>query len=77
MKKPDLVVFLQATSPLRRKDDISSAINKIIDKGVDSLFSSRKIEGFIWKEYIESIKPINYDYGNRPMRQGLKIDYKE
>lgn len=76
-EKPDLVVFLQATSPVRRKDDISNAINRIIDKGADSLFSSRKIEGFIWKDNIESIKPINYEYGNRPMRQELKIHYKE
>lgn len=76
-KEPDLVVFLQATSPIRKKDDIDNAINKFIDEGADSLFSSRKIEGFIWREHNKRISPVNYDYMNRPMRQEIKNYYKE
>lgn len=76
-EEPDLVVFLQVTSPIRKKNDISNAIRKLIDEGADSLFSSRKIEGFIWKANSINLTPINYDFRNRPMRQDLDYQYKE
>ena len=36
---PDLVVFLQATSPLRTTEDIDGAVQKLIETRSDSLFS--------------------------------------
>lgn len=46
--RPDTVIFLQATSPIRFPDDIQGAINLFNLKGADSLFSSVKLECFVW-----------------------------
>jgi CMP-N,N'-diacetyllegionaminic acid synthase len=37
--KIDVVVFLQATSPLRESEDIDGAVQKLIYENADSLFS--------------------------------------
>jgi len=39
MDNPDVVVFLQATSPVRESDDIDDALTHFITREVDSLFS--------------------------------------
>ncbi len=70
--EPDLVVFLQATSPIREDDDIQLAIDAIIEANADSLFSACRVEGFVWRQFSEQIVPINYDPIARPRRQDLK-----
>ena len=69
--EPDLVVFLQVTSPLRRANDIQNAIDTLMGEDADSLFSACPIEGFIWRTSPE-LSPVNYDPGRRPRRQELK-----
>ena len=39
MNNPDIVVFLQATSPVRETKDIDDALTRFITREVDSLFS--------------------------------------
>ena len=39
MDNPDVVVFLQATSPVRETKDIDDALTHFITREVDSLFS--------------------------------------
>ena len=51
----DYVVFLQATSPLRKKDDIEKAIIKIIDDKADSLISGSRFEDFHLLEEINKL----------------------
>ena len=69
--QPDLVVFLQATSPLRQPDDIQNAIETLQREQADSLFSACRVEGFIWRSTPEALAPINYDPVTRPRRQEL------
>ncbi|MFZ3058098.1 MAG: acylneuraminate cytidylyltransferase, partial [Candidatus Methanoperedens sp.] len=77
-KKIDLVVFLQATSPLRESEDIDGAIQKLIDENADSLFSSARLEDFfIWQETEEGLKSLNFDYTRRLRRQDVKPQYVE
>ena len=66
-KKVDLVVFLQATSPLRQSIDIDNAIEEFINKEVDSLFSASQLEDFFIWTYDENrvLKSLNYDFINR------------
>lgn len=72
---PDIVVFLQATSPLRSSDDIDKAIECFMDGNYDSLFSSVDLEDiFIWKNR-NKLESINYDYKNRKRRQDIDPDY--
>jgi N-acylneuraminate cytidylyltransferase len=75
--EPELVVFLQPTSPLRRRDDIGRAVQTLLDEGADSLFSARHVEGFLWRLSEEGVVPVNYDPTRRPRRQDLVETYLE
>ncbi len=69
-KDPDLVVFLQATSPLRESADIDGAIERLMTTAADSLFSYAALEDFcIWKKEAGKLKGLSYDPLNRGRRQ--------
>ena len=77
-KKIDVVVFLQATSPLRESEDIDGAVQKLIDENADTLFSSARLEDFfIWQETEGGLKSLNFDYARRRRRQDVKPQYVE
>jgi len=74
----DLVVFLQATSPLREKKDIEEALTEFRIQEVDSLFSAARLEDFfIWGKTSDGLKSLNYDYKNRVQRQDVGLQYVE
>jgi len=77
--EPDLVVFLQATSPLRRADDISIAIRTLLDDEADSLFSACPMHGFVWRRERggSEWRSQTYDYRNRQRRQDAPEDVVE
>jgi CMP-N,N'-diacetyllegionaminic acid synthase len=67
---PDYVVFLQATSPLRMKNDINNAILKVKLDYADSLFSGSKFDDFLfWEKENDKLTSINYNYKDRGRRQ--------
>ena len=74
---PDLVVFLQCTSPIRKSDDIDNAIKLFIDKNADSLFSACINDKFIWALEKDGPKPLNYDYNHRKREQDMPPQYRE
>jgi CMP-N,N'-diacetyllegionaminic acid synthase len=74
---PDLVVFLQATSPLREHFDIQKAIETLIKDRADSLFSASLFHGFIWRRGKKVLKSFNYDFKNRLRRQEIPEEYLE
>jgi CMP-N,N'-diacetyllegionaminic acid synthase len=75
---PDMVVFLQATSPIRRKDDIGNCIKKLLVENSDSIFSGCLLEDFlIWENDGGKWQSYNYDYLNRGLRQQRKPQYVE
>ena len=67
----DLVIFLQATSPLRTYKDIDKGIKKIIkNKNLASVFSA--VDGgdlCLWEQDVNGLKSVNYDWNNRKRRQ--------
>lgn len=69
--EPELVVFLQATSPLRGEGDVEEAIATLRREGADSLFSGSVMHGFAWRRGAGRLDPVNYDPVRRPMRQDL------
>ena len=75
--EPRLVVFLQATSPLRRPDDIARAIHTLEDAGADSLFSATHVHGFVWRQVDGQPASFSYDFRNRPRRQDAPEDLVE
>lgn len=70
IKKIDIVLFLQATSPIRLPQDIDGAVETFLEKGMDSLFSMAVLEDYcIWKKTEYELKSWTYDYTRRGRRQ--------
>lgn len=64
------VVFLQATSPIREKNDIDNAYNVFMEKNYDSLFSMTKLDDYcLWKYSDDILRSFTYDYKKRGRRQ--------
>jgi YrbI family 3-deoxy-D-manno-octulosonate 8-phosphate phosphatase len=74
---PDLVVFLQATSPVRDPGDIDRAVATLLAEDADSLFSACRVEGFVWRNEKGAISSFSYDYRNRARRQDAPEDLIE
>ena len=75
--EPELVVFLQATSPLRQPDDIQNAIKTLLSEQADSLFSSCLLHGLIWRKEDKKLSSLTYDYHHRIRRQDSPEDLIE
>jgi N-acylneuraminate cytidylyltransferase len=67
--EPDLVQLLQATSPLRRPQDVQAAIDLLIREEADSLFSACRFHGFLWQRESDRWVSVDFDYTRRPRRQ--------
>lgn len=76
-ERPDYVVFLQATAPLRKPDDIDNAIKKIIKDNADSLLSLTESREFIWKKSRDKFVSLTFDYKDRKRHQDLDAIYYE
>lgn len=74
---PELIVFLQCTSPLRSGTDIDRAISQLRDENSDSLLSVSPNHRFIWERVDGGATSINYDYRNRKRRQDMNPQYME
>lgn len=74
---PELVVFLQATSPLRRPGEIERAIETLDREGADSLFSASPVHGFVWRRKGRALDALTYDPRRRPRRQEIGEDLLE
>ena len=74
---PDLIVFLQCTSPIRTGTDIDNAIAKLKEENADSLLSVSPSHRFLWQKVDGIAQSINYDYRRRPRRQDMQPQYVE
>ena len=74
--KPDIIVLLQATSPLRPEKNIDSIINKFIKNKYDSLLSLSPSHRFFWEINNKEAIP-KYDFLNRPRRQDIEESDKK
>lgn len=71
--EPDLIVAIQATSPIRESKDIELALKQFNQNNYDSLFSCCLAEDlFLWKKNKNNFSSVNYDYRKRPRRQDFK-----
>jgi N-acylneuraminate cytidylyltransferase len=75
--EPELVVFLQATSPIRTGADIDAAVARLESSGADSLLSVSPSHAFLWREQDGLGVPVNHDYRVRVRRQDMPPQYRE
>lgn len=62
-------ILIQATSPLLKSEHIDGMFEALETSDANSIFSGVREKQFHWIETSEGVKPINYDYRNRPRRQ--------
>lgn len=62
----DILVTLQATSPLTSAADIDAALAQFERDGNDSMLTGVRVKRFFWTP---GGSPLNYDYRQRPRRQ--------
>jgi len=75
--EPDLVVFMQCTSPLRGRRDLDDAIERYIAEKADSLLSVVPTQKFFWHETENGPASLNYEYTERVWHHELPIYYHE
>jgi YrbI family 3-deoxy-D-manno-octulosonate 8-phosphate phosphatase len=74
---PDLVVFLQCTSPFTTGEDIQAAVDQLIKSDADSCFTAAPYHRFIWESGEEGAVGVNHKPGIRLRRQDLKPQWEE
>ena len=68
-QRPDAVMLLQATSPLRLPGTLDRAVEQFHTTGVDSLVGVVAQAPFLWRQGNDPTP--EYDFRNRPRRQDL------
>lgn len=76
--EPELLVFMQCTSPLTKSEDIDVAIGRMAQQDADSCFSASDFHCFVWKGVAgSSVEGVNHDKRYRPRRQDREPQYAE
>lgn len=74
---PDVVLFLQCTSPVRKPSDVDNAVTALITAGADSLVSVVRWPRFVWSLLNGVAAPMNYDPVHRPRTQDMEGQFLE
>jgi N-acylneuraminate cytidylyltransferase len=76
--KPDLVCFLQCTSPLTTGEDIDGTIEKLLKENADTALAVAPFHYFLWQpETNGNWGGINHDKAVRQLRQDREPQYVE
>ncbi len=75
--QPDLVVFLQCTSPVREQGDIDDAVRHLLHSGADSIFSATESKWLLWRMSDDRAQSFNYDYRHRRREQDMPAEWRE
>jgi len=74
----ETIVFLQATSPLRKPGDIDKAVERFHQEGADSLISVTRADDLtLWESRDGQWESVNFDFRNRGMRQDRPSQFIE
>jgi N-acylneuraminate cytidylyltransferase len=75
--EPDLIAYLQATSPLTLPEDIDGTIQALLDEEADSALAVMPFHYFLWARKNGDGVGINHVKNVRPMRQDREPQYLE
>ena len=68
----DKFILIQATSPMLKSEHIDGMYKKLLESDAESIFSGVREKQFHWFIEGENVRPVNYDYKNRPRRQDFE-----
>ena len=75
---PDLLVFLQCTSPLTLPEDIDGTVQALLDQEADSSLAVTPFHYFLWRWDLNGDAiGVNHDKRVRPLRQERDLQYLE
>ncbi len=75
---PDLLVFLQCTSPFTAAEDIDGTVHALIDTGAQTALAVTEFHYFVWKSQSDGdMVGINHNKSLRLMRQQREKQYLE
>lgn len=75
---PEVVAFLQCTSPFTRPEDVANCLSAVAEDGADSAFTGFRSFHFLWRRTPEGDAiGINHDKARRPRRQERAPEFIE
>jgi len=76
--QPEVLIFLQCTSPLTLAEDIDGAVALMNTEGADSAFTACRFVEFLWRtDETGAAGGINHDMKGRQRRQDRAAEYLE
>ncbi len=76
--QPDLLAFLQCTSPLTLPEDINGTVQILLDENADSALAVTPFHYFLWRrDRLGHAIGINHDSRKRPLRQEREPQFLE
>jgi len=77
-EEPEVVVFLQATSPFIDPADLDAAVARVRDGHADSVLAATPSHAFLWRLAADgTARAVNHDAAVRPRRQDREPEYRE
>ncbi|MCS5513280.1 acylneuraminate cytidylyltransferase family protein [Curtobacterium flaccumfaciens pv. betae] len=75
---PEVLVFLQATSPFIDPADLDAAVARVVDGHADAVFAAAPSHAFLWRTAPDGTAvAVNHDAATRPRRQDREPEYRE
>lgn len=74
---PDILVFLQATSPFIDPADLDDAIERVAAGESDVVFSAVETHAFLWRDSRDGVVAVNHDAIRRERRQDRSPQFQE
>jgi YrbI family 3-deoxy-D-manno-octulosonate 8-phosphate phosphatase len=74
---PELLAFLQCTSPLTLAEDIDGTIAKLLADQADSALAVARFHYFTWRDSAAGALAVNHDKSVRPRRQDRSAEFLE
>ncbi|HET9873317.1 MAG TPA: acylneuraminate cytidylyltransferase [Propionibacteriaceae bacterium] len=82
--QPEVLIFVQCTSPFINPGDLDAAVEMILTGHADTVFSGVATHEFLWREAPDVLGPKaaavvgqNHDAASRPRRQDRRPDFRE
>lgn len=75
--EPEVLAFLQATSPFMEPDALGRAVRRVLAGEADSVFAAFETSAFLWRATPEGAAGVNHDASFRPRRQDREAHFQE